>query len=523
MSHPVSQYSVQQVQEAHQELSRVSTLLDSGDTDGAIDACTKLIEAYPDYARAHVMAGSIFMRHGNFAAALPNFVRALLINPNDGELLYNLGWVYLELGAMGNASEALERCVSLMPESPVPRYLLGEVAVSQGQFDRAVELLEEAVRLDPANAGPAIRLAYCLLKTGRHEDAVKRLQQVWARSPSHDEQALIFQILGEFPSLEDELGVLEQTRGHVETSSPTGGPAFVADIPLHEIARDFAVGIDLARKQKYRDAWDTLTSVNKRIADATQEQRDIYFRQQEELLGKAEDWTPRPRALPDGASTGPVPLFVLGPSRSGKSTLEELVARLGGTHAGLENSLVTDIAQHISTRNGFLTEALLVNTPSELDDKISALFHERLSEMSNGAELVTITHPGAISDVGRLSDLFGNAKFVFLKRNHDDAAFRIFSYLYQENTNQFAYDIKDIYRYLELHDRMADVWTEKIADRALVVSYEDMVSDPHATLNRVADLCGMKPPAKLDVEISRDVECAAPYLDWLRDARDGTS
>ena len=526
MTQQASQYSVQQAQDAHQDLSQAGSLFRSGDAEGAIEACKALIETYPDYARAHVMAGVIYMQHSNYAAALPHLVRARLINPNDPTVLGNLGKVHLELGATHCAVEALQKAIALTPNESMPHYFMGEVCLTQNDYAGAADHFETALAHDRDNTSAKIRLGHCQASIGRYDEALSTLKAILAQSVTPHEKAHIFQILADFPiplegiDLISELDALEQEAA--DNPDPTQAVQyFTPTITLADLSMAFARAITFDKLGRHKEAWDAFAKANRRIANETIPQRQVYFTQGEALFERADQWQPRGNGKQrQPAQEEPVSLFILGPSRVGKTTLERLVGALDGVRLGSEHTIVRDTAQKTSQRAGLLSERFLANLPSDADELISEIYDNALAAFADGARLVTVTHPGVISDVGRLSDLVPNARFVFLKRNHDDIAFRIFAYLYQANTNQFAYDIKDIYRYLELHDRMVDMWAAKIGDRALVLSYEDMVADPGATLARVAKLCGMTAPAKPDVEISGDVGCATPYREWLHDARD---
>ena len=525
MTQQVSQYSIQQVQEAHQELSEAGNLFRSGDPEGAIEACNKLIETYPDYARAHLMAAVIYMQHGNYAAALPHLTRARMITPMDPSVLGNLGKVHLELSAPHCAIEALEQSVALAPRESMPHYFLGEVYLTTNDFQHAVEKFEAALARDPGNVSAKIRLGHCQASLGQYEDALSTLKDVLAQNATPNQKGHVFQVLADFPgSLEgidliSEIDALDE-EGATDSDPNEAVQNFTPNIPLMDLTNAFARAITLDKLGRHKEAWDVFVKANKRVAAETAPQRQIYFEQGEALLQRAEQWQPQLPAEPrKPKGNEPISLFILGPSRVGKTTLERLVGSLKDARLGSEHTIVRDTAKKTSQRSGLPTERLLTNLPSDVDELISEIYADELATLADEAKLMTFTHPGLILDVGRLADLVPNARFVLLKRNHDDLAFRIFAYLYQPHTNEFAYDINDIYKYIDWHDRMIDIWSSRVGDRALVLSYENVVDDPEGVLRKVAGLCGLKAPAKLDVRISSDAGCATPYLEWLHQSQ----
>ncbi len=530
MAQSVSQYSVQEVQQAHQELTRADDLRKSGDMEGALEICEELLESYSDYFSARLLTAVMYMQHGNYAGALPHLVRARLVNANDPTTLANLGKAYLELDALECAVEALEQSIALSPEESMPHYFMGELWLTRNDYERAGGYFQATLVRDPEHSSAMIRLGHCQASLGRYEEGLSTLKSALGLPITDDQKSHIYQILSEFPEpVEDSMDILSEisklgaadTEG--ETEQDPGQPVlyFTANIPFGELSQAFARGIMFDKIGRHQEAWNAFTDVNKRIANDTVPQRALYFTQGEALLDRARMWQPRTKKKKTSSrKNGPISLFILGPSRSGKTTLEKLVGLLDGVRLGYEHSIVTDTAQRASQRADLLNEQFLANLPSDANDLISEIYHRELAAVAGDAQLFTITHPGAISDVGRLSDLVPDARFVLLKRDLDDMAFRIFAYLYQADTNQFAYDIRDIYRYLELYNRTVDIWAEKIGERVLVLSYEDMMKDPKAAIRRIAELCGMKPPENMDVQIGSDVGIAAPYRDWLHAARD---
>ena len=118
-------------------------------------------------------------------------------------------------------------------------------------------------------------------------------------------------------------------------------------------------------------------------------------------------------------------LFIVGPSRAGKSTLERLVSGLDGVKRGFESRLVEPAARRTSQLAGLLTVVDPVELPRSLDAQFRKTYLEDLGEFAPGARIVTDTHPGMISAVGRIAATIPNVRFVFIRRDPQDLALRI--------------------------------------------------------------------------------------------------
>ncbi len=56
----------------------------------------------------------------------------------------------------------------------------------------------------------------------------------------------------------------------------------------------------------------------------------------------------------------------------------------------------------------------------------------------------------------------------------------------------------------------------KLPDRSLALSYEDVVADPKGTLEKIAAFCDLPRPSVDPPELGDDRGCAKPYLKFLQ-------
>src|SRR5262249_33664911 len=105
-----------------------------------------------------------------------------------------------------------------------------------------------------------------------------------------------------------------------------------------ELAEAAAIVRSLAFSQagRHAEAWQLLASVNRAMFLARQEEfRKLSERQRNTVTWLQENPI---KALGDNRdSRQPISLFILGPSRTGKTTMEQLVATLDGVKRGYEN------------------------------------------------------------------------------------------------------------------------------------------------------------------------------------------
>ena len=103
--------------------------------------------------------------------------RELSLNPRDAEALYQLGEISWRHGDEAAALEHYSKAVELQPTFPDGLIALGKALIAEGEFDRAAEHLQEAVRIDSENEVAHYRLAQAYRQLGRVDEAVKELEQ----------------------------------------------------------------------------------------------------------------------------------------------------------------------------------------------------------------------------------------------------------------------------------------------------------------------------------------------------------
>ena len=211
------------------QIDALPTVLDGGDD---LDIDPQLAERM-DLAR-FVTLGDILREHGETAAALVEYTRALPDNEPPGPLLSNrIAQANLELGKLGPARLALERSLGDYPEFALTHKTLGQIELKEGHHAKARDALLEAVAIhpfDPESHGLLVD-AYQHLDDeggkGRHQAALTVLRRGGddvERSPIHTRE-------GEFelPSDREPVQVTRQKRNdYVERWRGKSAPEILA-------------------------------------------------------------------------------------------------------------------------------------------------------------------------------------------------------------------------------------------------------------------------------------------------------
>ena len=168
--------------DAGQALADGIALLDTGETDRAIDVLNQAVKLNPDLAEAYFHLGIAYslieMRDATivendvnvdsaeaekdrkkqkknseiaFERAVEGFKKIVAANKEDHAAWFNMGRAYNKLNEDKDALEAFEQAVELNPEDTEYQTELGAILIKLARYREAIAPLKKALELDPDN------------------------------------------------------------------------------------------------------------------------------------------------------------------------------------------------------------------------------------------------------------------------------------------------------------------------------------------------------------------------------------
>lgn len=143
-----------------------------GDIVKAGQWALRATEADPDNSKAfHVLAMAL-ERMGHLHKALVTYERAFELDPEDPELLINLGLTAWGLKLTEGAEKMFRLYIAACPDSPLGYNNLGSVQCDLGNPDLAIEILRDALMKMPGEAILWNSLATVLAEEGRADESL---------------------------------------------------------------------------------------------------------------------------------------------------------------------------------------------------------------------------------------------------------------------------------------------------------------------------------------------------------------
>jgi tetratricopeptide (TPR) repeat protein len=126
----------------------------------------------PNKARPYLNIGQILTERQQYDDALPNYLKALQINPDFVDAHYNLGVLFNKRGEPQKAIEHYRKAVELEPTFAKANNNLGVVLLKQDQTEEAINYFRKALKFDPKLAAAHINMGAALVKQNQFETAV---------------------------------------------------------------------------------------------------------------------------------------------------------------------------------------------------------------------------------------------------------------------------------------------------------------------------------------------------------------
>jgi type IV pilus assembly protein PilF len=165
---------------ARLRLELAANYFQQGQTNVALDELKQSLAADPTYADAHNLRGLVYMRLNDNVLAEDSFRRAMTLNPRDGNVLHNYGWLLCQQGRYSESVATFARAIASPSYDGQAKTLMTQGLCQEraGQRAEAERSLLRSYELDPGNPLTGYNLANLLFQRGdltRSQFYIRRL------------------------------------------------------------------------------------------------------------------------------------------------------------------------------------------------------------------------------------------------------------------------------------------------------------------------------------------------------------
>ncbi|MCY7307024.1 MAG: type IV pilus biogenesis/stability protein PilW [Rhodoferax sp.] len=141
---------------------------EEGQTTIALDELKLALNADPNFGEAFNLRGLIYLRLNDVRLAEDSFKRAMVLTPNDANVLHNYGWLLCQQSRFSESVQMFARALAnpLYGDRPKTLMAQGVCQIRAGQFADAEASLTRSYELDAANPITGYNLSNLLFQRG---------------------------------------------------------------------------------------------------------------------------------------------------------------------------------------------------------------------------------------------------------------------------------------------------------------------------------------------------------------------
>jgi tetratricopeptide (TPR) repeat protein len=419
---------------------RAARLLREGPLDEAIEAHRQLLDASPGLADGWYNLAYLQRCARRYRDALHSYGQALDHDVDLPEEVHvNRSVILAEyLGRQDEAAAELDAALALNPDYLPALLNLAVHHEDRGDAQGARAVYQRIRAVDPANARALARLAAIAPPEGPDGPAISALRDALAAPGlGWDDKA--------------ELG--------------------------------FALGQALDAAQAYEAAFAAFDAANhaSRMSAPADSRYDAAATEQ--LIDRIIAAFPAPP--PSRQMAGDPPLFICGLFRSGSTLVEQILASHSQVTAGGELEILPALAAQLQPYPEAVAAA-----GADAARSWALAYLDELRAIHPEAGLVTDKRPDNFLHIGLIKTIFPNARIVHTVRAPLDNLLSVYFQHFQHNL-PYATQLADIVHWRGQYERLMAHWRTLFTDDIVDVSYEELVAEPRATVERLLGFCGL--------------------------------
>ncbi|OUR78829.1 hypothetical protein A9Q83_06415 [Alphaproteobacteria bacterium 46_93_T64] len=453
-------------------------LSETGDISEAIIQLEEGSQINPKDIDLHKLHSQLLAQSGDVKQAIKLLKQASKLAPNDFEIWFTLGNQLTDQLKFKDAENALQEALKLAHKKSEVHNSFGILFKNQEKPEIAADHYSISLELDETNAKAHNNLGNALIDLERKEDALHHFNRAIELEPDFDEayinrvQAL--ELSPDHPELKRLIGYLSSDRLPKETKTNLL----------------FTLGKTHDELGLYKEAYKYTQLGNRILAENEKFDRARHYHAIASVISSF--------AKPAICATGknaddPIPIFIIGMTRSGKTLTESILANHPDVYAGGERHDWQDTVK--STRGELgLTQpfpAFIDHLTARQIQLIGEKYIDAIKKEANGARYFIDTMPANFPYIGLMFKALPKVKIITCQRHLLDNCLYAYFQRYK-HANSYSYDLRDAAAFFADYNRMLAHWGQLYGDRILSQTYESLVQNPEKATEKLFKYCDLE-------------------------------
>jgi len=445
--------------------------------DNAIKSLEKAIDINPEYDEALFNLGVIYQEIGQINAAINSYKKAIRVNNSYVNAHNNLGLILLKNEQFDAAIDHFEWAISFNPNFAEAHNNLGATLLALGQIDAAVESYNMAVKIKPDYPQALNNQAIGLIRLGENDAAIDSLEKALTLRP-------------DYASAHHNLSSLKNySKGDIQI---TKMQLLLSKNSLSQSDQKnlcFALAKAYEDIGQYDELFEVLHRGNKLCSLEIKSSLDEYKNNYlifKKLFRSSYPFTDKPFSYEKAAIR---PIFIVGMPRSGTTLVEQIIASHKEVYgAGELNTLTKLINKNqkdlLILNNKDLTEKAFLSIRQE--------YLESLSSINVTENIITDKWPLNFQYIGFILTAFPEAKIIHLNRDPIATCWSIYKHYFSDIGNGWAYNLEDLAEFYGLYSGLMDFWNESFPNKIYNINYENLTTDQAEETKKLLAFCELE-------------------------------
>ncbi|WP_171236495.1 tetratricopeptide repeat-containing sulfotransferase family protein [Ruegeria sp. HKCCA6837] len=479
--------------------SKAISLLETGKLQQALKKAQFGVKKFPKDSDFHAIAGFVLTELKQYKKSIPHFLEASRKKPDDPQFAENLANALMQTGQITRALTYAEQKVEQFPNNKELRRVIDEIQREGRNWRSIVEFTTHSLASDPDNPELLAKRARAYLQMGFVEESTRDIERAYDLAPENimvafqkslnlhhsGDKEMAFSILNDILNTQPhhanallQAATMASKENVPQLMSAVEAAAAEKDEPLQEL--EFA-------KAHLVQKTDGIAAALPQFAKANAVQHDAVpydFAAEEEKLHKIIELFPEGASSFEGIpSDAPLPIFVIGQPRSGTTLMEMMLSSAPDIAGCGELMLIPEL-----TNKFHATDKVF---DAEAAKDIARSYRENMPNIPENSIGFVDKLPHNYQRVGFILAAFPNAKIVNMLRDPRDVGLSKWIRRFPAGGMNYASSLDAIAHSANLYRRYMAHWDTVFEGQILTLPYEELVADPKAHSQRVAEFCGV--------------------------------
>ena len=496
---------IKKVKPNKSQLEIVVGFYKTGQFQEALSAINRLIKTYDKDPFLYNIKGSCLCETGDLSASIISFEKAILLNPDYAEALYNLGVAYQKLDQPDMAIETYKKAIAIQHAYPTAHHNLGIIYFQKDQMNSAIKSFEWAIAYSP-NYSEAIRnLGSALQKINHFDEAKKQFEKVISLDPEYAQAYEDLGILCEIINLPNEalsyfekalkvnpyltnsyrnLSKLIKFKAKDPLISQMESLYSKSDLhPLHKINLCFSLAKayeDLNNKDNFFKFLNEGNALRKKELNYDIIQSNNVHSTIINLFSSNQTVINKPKK-----NSKIKPIFIVGMPRSGTTLVEQIISNHHKVYGAGELLTLRKVIDPI-------LESYLKDNKYKISKKDLSLAREQyidsLSNLNVSEKIITDKMPVNFRLIGFILSAIPEAKIIHIKRDARAVCWSNYKHYFSAG-NGFSFDQDDLVKFYTLYSEMMDFWHKLFPKKIYDISYEELTKNQKNETQKLLNYC----------------------------------